>query len=216
MRRRSRRFGYGRRGFRRGRSSGIVRRRFRRGRRFGRRRNYGKGIVYKFIRTQTTTLVNSTTAPTPGAITYILDNVPQASEFKALFDRYRIVGVKHTFVPKINQINISGADAGTFHYAVDYTDATAPGSVDDLAQMSTYHHRYCIDPFSIYLKPRMLYPVLGVGTNQGYVTSRSGWIESVYGAVPHYGLRYYWTQGSSAAVSMNVFTKYYLKFRDPK
>lgn len=73
------------------------------------------------------------------ARSFALNQIPGFAEFTALYDQYKICGVKVVFLPPFdNRDTLSTIDspniAARFYTAIDYNDSTPPASMDELRQ----------------------------------------------------------------------------------
>lgn len=183
------------------------------------------GVHYFKRRVLIANIVASTSAlgvpsPAAGALTFNLASLPSASEFTALFDQYKITGVKLDFIPLGDTINLpltsmtgtTGAlsPGGPLILATDYDDASTPGSS---AQLLEYQASKVIPiprRHRMYIKPR-----IAVEINNGITTgygARTGWVDSSYSSVAHYGVKYWMNAPSvsSASYTYQVWGTYYI------
>ena len=123
-----------------------------------------------------------------GGLDFSLIDLPNYTEFTALYDQYKINAVKVTFLPQITE-NVSLGSVNNpqacsrFMSAIDYNDSSAAGSQDEIRQYQTckmtpvlkQHRRY------IY-KPKIL------DTSS---TSRSPWMATSSPSTNYFGLRYF-------------------------
>lgn len=159
-------------------------------------------------------VTGSTVIDTLGSLIFQLQNVPNAGEFQALFDQYRINGVKVVFMPRANS-----AEAGTnqglvkFFSCIDYDDNTAPTSINDILQYENMKCTNVTRDHKRYLVPKIAREVYNSATTTAY-SSGTGWIDCTNAAVPHYGIKYALQQLPAGAQSMDIKVTYYLAFKN--
>lgn len=211
-------------------SSRAFRRRLRP--RFGRRRK-GRVQIHRFKRTWST-VVNQATggAWTAGVLTFKLNDVPDSANFMALYEQYRITGVKVVFDFNRGLSNVG--DSGIVNYGtaeatnltpsgyghnprlfttLDFNDSTAPTSAADFYddEYARIHH---VTPtrtiFKRYLVPRILnHTALSYNT----LAPPRQWLESETGSGQiHHGLKYA-IEDNAPYTSMRIEMTYYLQFR---
>lgn len=157
-----------------------------------------------------------------GSRTFALSDVPSYSEFTSLFDSYKLSAVKVTFSLQRNTQNATtSTNAGWFPnliVAKDYNDSTFPTSITDMMQIRgvrTLRFNENKQVYSMYLKPaRLQVTYQGVGT-VGYGPSWKGFMATNDYNVPHYGLKFGWEK-LFAGMNIDIQTKYYFTFKDPK
>lgn len=158
-----------------------------------------------------------------------LNNLPNSSEFTALYDQYRMNYVKYHFV-------IRGFSTGTLEYinsqvgapmaiaAVDRDDATAP-SADQAGMDSIREYRYskatAFTPerrtFTMAWKPSVLSEMYRSPTS-AYSPVYNKWIDCQTPGVPHYGLKGVFQiplgiANISADFDIDVFATYYFSMK---
>jgi len=158
-----------------------------------------------------------------------LNDVTNPSEFTALFDRYKIVGVKLKYMYQSTTSTNSGVVSNVFpiiNVAFDGDDATLPSSEVEVQQKG-----YCkthlltpTRPFKTYWTPRVDKTIYSAGALPAYTSERSCWIDCNSSLVEHYGLKAWITSwpfdssilGSeqSAWGELTIQPTYYLAFKD--
>ena len=120
------------------------------------------------------------------AFNFSLNDLPNATEFTSLFDMYKIKAVKVKLIPQLSE-SISAAGINNVFYsqrmfsAIDYNDATAPSSIDDIRQYQTCKVTSQLRPHTrIIYKPKIL-------DSSSY--SLSPWISTSSPSVDYYGLK---------------------------
>lgn len=161
-----------------------------------------------------------------GSLEFSLDDLSDYTNYTAIFDQWRIVGVQVAF---INRKNVADQDdAGTAQYAqwalftVDHDDATVPttmASLQGYASCKQWH--FLKTPvFRMFVRPTVTNAVFAAGAFTGYSIAKGGyqapWIDCNNPDVKSYGLK--WGFPSMGGVTENTYScdiicKYYVQFR---
>lgn len=161
-----------------------------------------------------------------GACQYFyLNDVPSATDFTNLYDRYRINGVKLQITYLSNQSATNGPSSlPVLNYAVDYDDTVAPSTESVMQQKQDLKTKVLIanKPINIYVKnPKVQVPVPNAGAVlENAMVKNAGFINCTYPTIPHCGIKY-WLSGLYAGASGNagcirIVPTYYLTLRDPQ
>lgn len=152
-----------------------------------------------------------------GAMMFLLSDLPVASEFINLFDQYRIVSVDVHCIPRVNaNLSTSPGSISIFHYAKDYTDVTAPTSLDTILQYGDAKRVNVngVKDFHIKLKPQCANTVWSGLTASGYGAAMEGsWINTASKDVQHYGIKYFWQNNYTTATNIDAYITYSLEFK---
>lgn len=156
--------------------------------------------------------------------------------FQALYDQYKITGIKATFFPQV-VVNETATGAGasdrmvvpTLVYAVDYDDDDTSFDSDSLLLRNDAKVRLFNKPVSVYFKPKPLMSVNTAedGSQSANVASlgskQSQWLscadaKNVGITVPHFGLKHIVSNGGAVpqGTTYQVLFTYYLAFRSMK
>lgn len=165
-----------------------------------------------------------------GAITFKLDDIPGYTEYTAMFDKYRINAVKIMFLPVSDNTLVATSQdtqafriteyANRFFTALDFNDATAPTTTNELRQ-----YKYCkVTPYvrlhERYIKPRVLMTATESSGTFVYNTVARPWLSCADPEVQHYALKYAFDGRTNASGSPETLYKieaiYYMSFKDPK
>jgi len=134
-------------------------------------------------------ITTSTTVPSAGAITFILQDLANFTDYTNLFDQYRILAVKVEFI-MLGSTNPLTGPPGYIQTALDYDDATTPGSANELMQYDSVQ----VVPIGQYFE-RSVRPRSAVAMYSGVFTSFGNkyaqWCDSASSSVIHYGIKYY-------------------------
>lgn len=138
-----------------------------------------------------------------GSIYFSLDQLPDYTEFTALFDRYKIAGVKVVFrsfnISSLSDVQgqANGQLGGVIHYITDYDDAAVPTASDVGVQALREHENYrtasIFNSRGLFLK-RYVRPRIALAAYAGAFTSYANvkpmWIDAASPSVQHYGLKF--------------------------
>lgn len=148
-------------------------------------------------------------------------NTTQWSQLNTLFDRYKIHGVKYTFIPEFNVAQtVQSGLLPTIKFAHDYDDNTVP-TVGDVWARQGKVMRFT-RPISIYVRPRILGSTIqdsGAGTLAYGITQKAPYLNCAFGNIPHFGLKFAvkdWAAPTGTTVQMvcRVETVYYVTLRN--
>ena len=149
-----------------------------------------------------------------------LSNVIQSSEFTALFDRYKIVGVRYKIMYMSNMSSVSGGTVlPVIHWTTDTDDADVPASLTTLQAKSSCKYKVFGNQQTIktYIKPMVAENVYSSSISTGYSVKKAGWVNSVYPDVQHYGIKVWISNAYSPSGSQQAWTiepEYILTFKD--
>lgn len=154
-------------------------------------------------------------------------DIPQFSTYSALFDQYRLTGVKMTFLPTTNTNDMSNV-GGTFISSIDLDGDTTITTFDDILQCSNsktspWSTAGGMTPYKkLFVKPRTRDALVRDICNNVPVLStalgdRNQWIDlGDRGTTEHYGFNVGWYFGNAQLNNnqeLNVITTYYISFR---
>jgi hypothetical protein len=131
-----------------------------------------------------------------GQIAFELADLSQVSTFSSMFDQYRIDRVHLRITPKNNSVFLASIAAPnqslpTVFVVVDFDDATAPSSVDELRQYSSCQEVGIGAAIDIVLQPSITPAVWSGGAFSGYgVTDSSMWLDIANTGIPHFGVKF--------------------------
>lgn len=160
-----------------------------------------------------------------GAVSYFkLSNVLQSSDLTALYDRYKITGIKFKIIPLSNVASVNGQGLiPTMVYHTDYDDALTPTSDTDVRVKAGAKEVRLDRPRTIFIKPKIADAILGASAGTAYsVPKKAPYINMAYPDVPHYGLKMYFrdvnlsASGSSINTCFRFETTYYVACKDPQ
>ncbi|AUM61688.1 capsid [uncultured virus] len=149
--------------------------------------------------------------PTNGGYSFSLEDLPNYTEFTALYDMYKINAVKITFIPKVtvstSTTSINNPDNyARFFSVIDYNSATA-STTDQLRQYQTARFTRLLRTHKRYIyKPKLLTSIS---------TSTTQWLSTSTANANYFGLIYS-IEPTTATMTFGVEAKFYLSFRNVK
>lgn len=171
--------------------------------------------VHRFTRLAQTNDIPKGPADQGFAIAFTLNDMPNTSEFQALFDQYAIEWVEYTFVLKR-----TGAIAPVIYVAEDHDNDNLPSWNELLEKQSTQVLTFGADRTLIKYKfrPNPVRMVYNTAVANAYERAPNGtWLDCSYNTAKHYGLKYY-IQNYNTATNPNcdiaVAIRYGLKFKE--
>jgi len=144
-----------------------------------------------FRRTYSITILSANTGVTANGFSFSLSNLPNYTEFTSLYDQYRILQASVSFLPYANSSSsgsVTGSFPGIIASAIDYDDASLPGTTD-LQQYESYKRNPAFLEFVRTIKPRVAIATYNGSTFTGYANQYAPWIDANSPNVPHYGLK---------------------------
>lgn len=154
-----------------------------------------------------------------------LNQALQASEFTALYDRYKITGVKLKFQFQQNCATVNSGGGSNFPlpilaYTFDGDDATVPSGMVEV-QSHGYSKQKVLNanrPFSLYIKPRVDKLVYRSGVSNAYSSERACWLDCASLDVEHYGVKMWmrnWaTDEYQQNMKLTIQPVFYLALKD--
>lgn len=147
-----------------------------------------------------------------GALSFNLSQLPNYTEFTALFDQYRINKIKVTMYPHADNsqtpVNATNDFIPLIAFCTDTDDSTAPASVDELNQRSNVRYTKFNKPISIWIKPHVDTEIYRSAVTTGYGNIANAWIDSASSDIPHYGLKWAIMGDSETGLGANSIMKY--------
>lgn len=194
----------------------------------GRLARINKTNVHSFIRWEPQddpTIIDcnfGSAGTSPYSRTFSLDKVANHSEFTALYDQYKITGIK-IYMDYSPDVAMVGGAANSMAYFPklwikrDYDDAATP----TLTQMTESNMTKCIrfnsvrTTYSMFIKPATLATMYRTSLTSAYGSQWNKWIDCNNADVPHYGIKFI-AQGlqSTNLGAITLRFKYYLTFKN--
>lgn len=126
------------------------------------------------------------------SLKFNLSQLPNHSEFTALYDQYKINMVKAEIIPQFDNANVGSSTSTnviTQNYSViDYDDITVPTTMDTLMQYQNLKRTPSTRIIKRIIKPRFASELFNTGIATAYRPT-SGFIDCNYDTVEHYGLK---------------------------
>lgn len=150
------------------------------------------------------------------AIAVGLNSVPNHAEFTALYDQYKITGVKIKFLPRGNSSDVSTQNnISSLFTAIDLDDSQVPTSVDQLLQYQNMKMVRTTQSLVRYWKPK--FNVGTLSTLAGGLSGKmntTGWIDVTDDSVLHYGCKTALTALAGQNVIYDLIVTLYLAFKN--
>lgn len=147
---------------------------------------------------------------------FSLNDLPNNSEFTALYDNYKINAVKISFIPQ-QDANVSLSLANNaianarFFSAIDYTDSSGPVTINELREYKTVKWTSLLRTHTRYIyKPKIL-------DSSGF--SVAPWMATTSSAANYFGLKIAIEDIQSTGITSFTYKiecKYYLSFKNVK
>ena len=125
-----------------------------------------------------------------GSFNFLPQNALQWNQLNTLFDRVKVSGVKVKVIPSFNVNTSASPTIPTMRMVYDYDDNSVP-TVGDIWSRRGIERR--LDkPFTVYLKPKVLVALFGVGVSTGaFAPKNTQYLNTgSAGGIPLLGLKY--------------------------
>lgn len=156
---------------------------------------------------------------------HMLSNLPNASEFSALFDCYRISKISAKFIYSQNTA-VTPTSATNFIpsivYVVDTDDGTPLTDITQYEQYETFKIRRLDRPFTVSVKPKIAQSAYSGGAFSGYVrpVGLKYWCDAASPNIEHYALKYgirgdiAGGAGTNTLGQIDIYWTYYITCKD--
>lgn len=150
--------------------------------------------------------------PNASSFSFQLADCTEATNLAALYDEYKICGIRIDVIPRGNVFDLKGGDltSGVIYEVVDYDDANALIDADAAVQFGTCRTQKLTSRFRRFFKPKILGMTYQSATTTAYAPKR-GWVDMAYTGIPHYGWKFYTQIGGAPGTDFwyeRVFTYY--------
>lgn len=148
--------------------------------------------LHKFIRHREIGVITSgNVAVVSGGIAFALSDLPNPTEFTALFDLYKIDKIVINIQP-LNNINSPSTVANLAYLVcvVDTDDIASPVTASDLLQYEKCHMVSPYKGLKLTWKPSVAMAAYGGSLFTSYANAQDQWIDMGSSGVPHYGFKY--------------------------
>lgn len=159
---------------------------------------------------------------TTQGFSFQLDEVPNYTEFTALYDQYKLAAVAVKFMPMQTVMQVSGAGVGNFNTrfatVIDYDSSGGFASFNDAREFGTCKVKNVSQYHTRYIKPRIKSANENDSTTIVASGNRRMWLNTAVANIPHYGVRYVFEAipTTGYVVQYKVEAKYYFAFRNVK
>jgi len=216
----------------------VSRRKFQRKRRYVRkvrrfRKKRGNKNIAYFTRTMESTISvldypSIMNFANPGTSTVVSDyfqlsDLPNYTEFTNLFDKYRITGVKLTFIPTQNTsyVGNTGSPLPLLGFVYDTDDGTLLTNRTDYYQYKNFKIHRLGGIISKWVRPRTASSVYAGIASTAYRTNGNVWIDCDNAGAEYYGCKYYIDPidvgtGEQVLSLVRVVAKVYIQCKDPR
>lgn len=161
---------------------------------------------------------------------YNLAQLPNVSEYQALFDEYKINAIKVTFRPRYDNVASDSAAGGTpqayAHYFIDPASTVTPSGTYSQANLNTFLENSGVRtatlnrPFSVYFKPKVQTLASSTAATPVAAVQKGTWMKTSEPAVLYRGFHIYLQQNAmyttNGNISLDMFVTYYMTFKNLK
>lgn len=159
--------------------------------------------------------LNASGATTQGWY-FRLADLPNYTEFTALFDLYRFNKIVVRFVPSFTGSDMNPATTSwaipTFYSAIDHDDAVTPANLDVLMQYPSLRLTRGNRIHTRIFTPAVSTDIF-TGTTEGSSPKFKAWLNCADATVPHYGLKFYIDQPPSTYGKYQCFVTVYMSMK---
>lgn len=141
-------------------------------------------------------------------------SMPNVSEFTTLWDKYKLLRVKWTFIPKWNSLEqpASGSAGNllTLSYVHDVDDVTVPTDFNYISQYPGLVTKTFMKPMSVTMKyPCVSTAIYNSAVSTAYGVKKGPWINMAYSQVPHYGIKGVWSSNGNTTWYIDLKITWY-------
>jgi len=152
------------------------------------------------------------------AFQFVLQDIPDSSQFTSIFDQYRLTRVDVRVIPMTQHALPAGSSAISMCWvATDFDDSAAPSSV---AQVQNYSNALAISPGSgtmFSFKPMIETAVQQSGGAIVAGGVAEPWLNCSQPNIPHFGVKVAITQSTSTNVNYwYIIFRYHVAFRSAR
>lgn len=131
---------------------------------------------------------------------FAFNQLPNYTEFSYLFDQYKIVGVRMTFIYSNNVSNLSSntavgsalANSGlpVLYWVYDSDDATPLANLNAMREYESYTARRLDRPVKIFVRPKHLTNIYVSAGVDAQAPDKQKWLDINQTSIPHYGVKF--------------------------
>lgn len=188
--------------------------------RMGRKRYGGKSLrqpVHYFKRSVFSAGALTATAGTTvfDAGAFRLSSLPDASDFTALYDQYRIKAIRWQLMPRGNSSDLgtAGAQQTRLFSVIDYDDGVIPTTINQLCQYQNLKVTSTTQQHVRYFKPMIRREINNGGGGTANEPARA-WLDVANSTVDHLGVKLALQGPVSGTITYDVLVTYYLAFKN--
>ena len=150
--------------------------------------------------------------PIREAFNFSFSDVPGYTELTALFDYYKITGIKVRIMPFSQDTSISTASLNNsynppIYTATDTTDGSSPSSVDAVLEYDTLKIGWLWKGISCYFKPKYA---------DATSAQRGGWVATSNSSLDWYGLKVAIPPTGGSAAKATMLVTFYVQCKNVK
>jgi len=175
------------------------------------------GRTYKYVRwAQYANIGTSTTLFINFSWKFALADLPNYTEFTALYDQYRIASVQLVLVANTTESIPSATNNGAMYIVKDFDDANLLASNTDYLQ---YQNCKVVSPLfhikKITIAPRVAVATYGGGAFTSYANNAAPWLDVASPSVEHYAIKI-GTTATTVQIVYQVMARFSLEFKNPR
>lgn len=144
-----------------------------------------------------------------------LSSLPDASDFTALYDQYRIRAIKWELLPRGNSVDLgtAGSQQTRLFSVIDYDDGVIPTSIGQLTQYQNLKVTSTTQKHVRYFRPMIRREIQIAPGSTGHEPTRA-WIDMTNSTVDHFGVKLALQGPVSGTITYDVLVTYYLAFKN--
>jgi hypothetical protein len=176
-----------------------------------------EATTYKFKRSLLYQTISPTAQPlaTFGGFAFRLSDLPFQTDFGALFDQYKLTGVKLMFIPRATDNTSLSSNAGNLMWFEDKDDSSSAGlTVETFYQKMSLKLRQAANrPFTIFIRPKCA--ITGTQSVSGNQIAQlpNTWLDMASPDALHYGIKWAWVNTNVGTTTIDIYATYYLQMR---
>jgi len=175
-----------------------------------------KSVVHRFCRSaQLSNITTSVTVPQLVGLQFNLSQLPSVTDFTNLYDQYRIDKIELRLLRSVTEATPGSQDSSIIVTTVDYDDANAPASTNELFQFGNTQTWNITDNVQISFVPRVAVAAYS-GTFTAFANQAPMWIDSGSNSVQHYGVKIVIGPTPTATQIFTPIAKFYLSMREQR
>jgi len=168
--------------------------------------------LYRQIDQSQTTFSGTVGSVTAGAFAGQLSNLNNSAAFVALYDQYKILALRYTFIPRTNVVSGTAYNP-PLYTIIDYDDTAVLGTVAAMTARDTCSVTQVYESVQRTFRPHIAVAAYS-GTFTSYKNEPADWIDCASPNVQHYGLKTFIYSCATPAPVWDVEVEYFLEFRN--